>query len=55
MIVSVIKDEFGADKVPIVVDFDFGHTDPKFILPLGERVELRPGTNEIILLDSPFS
>ncbi|MFM9282411.1 S66 family peptidase [Paenibacillus jiagnxiensis] len=54
MIVSVIKEEFGVDKVPIVVDFDFGHTDPKFILPLGGRIELRPGANEINLLDSPF-
>lgn len=53
--VNVIKDEFGADNVPIVVDFDFGHTDPKLILPLGGKVELNPATNEIILLESPFN
>jgi muramoyltetrapeptide carboxypeptidase LdcA involved in peptidoglycan recycling len=51
---NVIKDEFGSDKLPIVVDFDFGHTDPKLILPLGSKVELNPITNKIILLDSPF-
>ncbi|NOU65310.1 LD-carboxypeptidase [Paenibacillus sp. LMG 31461] len=54
ILVNIIAKEFGADRVPIVVDFDFGHTDPKLILPLGGRVELNPGTNEVILLESPF-
>lgn len=54
IIVNVIKDEFGADHIAIVVDLDAGHTDPKLILPLGGRIELRPGTQEIILLDCPF-
>ncbi|GGH37796.1 S66 peptidase family protein [Paenibacillus segetis] len=54
MIVKIIKDEFGIDHIPIVVDCDFGHTDPKFILPLGCQVELNPITEEIILLESPF-
>lgn len=54
-IVSVIKHEFGAGHLPIVVDLDFGHTDPKLILPLGGRIELRPESNELILLDRPFT
>ncbi|NQX61469.1 S66 peptidase family protein [Paenibacillus qinlingensis] len=54
ILVTIIAKEFGAGHVPIVVDFDFGHTDPKLILPLGGRVELNPGTNEVILLESPF-
>jgi muramoyltetrapeptide carboxypeptidase LdcA involved in peptidoglycan recycling len=54
IVMDVIKGEFGADRIPIVVDFDFGHTDPKLILPLGTRVELNPNTNEIVLLESPF-
>jgi muramoyltetrapeptide carboxypeptidase LdcA involved in peptidoglycan recycling len=53
--VNVIKGEFGADTLPIVADFDFGHTDPKLILPLGSKVELNPNTNKIILLESPFA
>ncbi|WP_169507499.1 hypothetical protein [Paenibacillus harenae] len=36
MIKPGIKDEFGASHVPIVADFDFGHTDPKFICLLGQ-------------------
>jgi muramoyltetrapeptide carboxypeptidase LdcA involved in peptidoglycan recycling len=53
--VNVIKGEFGADTLPIVADFDFGHTDPKLILPLGSKVELNPNTNKIILLECPFA
>ncbi|NHN35302.1 S66 family peptidase [Paenibacillus agricola] len=54
IIVNVIKGEFGGNQIPIVVDFDMGHTDPKFILPLGGSVELNPVTNAITLLESPF-
>ncbi|MCY7486105.1 MULTISPECIES: S66 family peptidase [Paenibacillus] len=54
LIVDIVKGEFGAGELPIVVNFDFGHTDPKLILPLGGQVELRPSTNEVVLLESPF-
>lgn len=54
IIVDIVEGEFGAGDLPIVVNFDFGHTDPKLILPLGGRVELRPHTNEVVLLESPF-
>ncbi|NMM52907.1 LD-carboxypeptidase [Paenibacillus aquistagni] len=54
IVLSVVKDEFSADHVPIIVDFDFGHTDPKLILPLGGKVELNPETKEITLMDNPF-
>ncbi|WP_438348718.1 S66 family peptidase [Paenibacillus sp. FA6] len=52
---SVIGDEFGANTIPIVVDVDFGHTDPKFIIPLGGLLQLSATTGEIVLLESPFS
>ncbi|NQX68330.1 LD-carboxypeptidase [Paenibacillus alba] len=55
IVLNVIQGEFGADQIPIVVDVDFGHTDPKFILPLGCKIELNPHTKEIILLESPFA
>ncbi|MDR6555626.1 LD-carboxypeptidase [Paenibacillus qinlingensis] len=54
ILLNIIGKEFGAGHVPIVVDFDFGHTDPKLILPLGGRVQLNPRMNEVILLESPF-
>lgn len=54
IIINIVKDEFNAPDIPIVVDVDFGHTDPKLILPLGCMVRLSPKTNEFILLESPF-
>lgn len=55
IITDIIKGEFGADRIPIVVDVDFGHTDPKLILPLGGKVELNPAGNGIVLLENPFA
>lgn len=51
---GILKDEFGAGTLPVAVNIDFGHTDPKFILPMGAKVRLDPGSNRITLLESPF-
>ncbi|MDP5272907.1 S66 family peptidase [Chengkuizengella axinellae] len=53
-VLRIIKDEFGVKHIPIVVDMDFGHTDPKLILPLGCRIQLNPKTKEIVLMENPF-
>ena len=37
---SVIADEFGRPDLPVVVNMDFGHTDPQMVLPLGARAEV---------------
>jgi muramoyltetrapeptide carboxypeptidase LdcA involved in peptidoglycan recycling len=37
---SVVSEEFGLPNLPIVVNMDFGHTDPQMVLPLGARVEV---------------
>lgn len=37
---SVVSEEFGLHELPIVVDMDFGHTDPQMVLPLGAKVEV---------------
>ena len=34
-ILNIIAGEFGARKLPIVTNMDFGHTDPQFVMPLG--------------------
>ncbi|WP_240941057.1 hypothetical protein [Paenibacillus sp. HB172176] len=54
IILDLAQKEFRASQLPIVVDFDFGHTDPKLLLPLGGKARLDGIANEIILLDSPF-
>ena len=52
-ILSIVGEEFKVTGIPIVVDVDFGHTDPKIILPLGCTVRLNPRAGEITLLESP--
>lgn len=51
---QIIRDEFKEPELPIVVQVDFGHTDPKIVLPLGCQVELDPAQASIVLLESPF-
>ena len=40
VIQHVVRDEFGADRLPIVTNLDFGHTDPQWVLPLGGAIAL---------------
>lgn len=54
VVLRVIKEEFRAGDLPIAANVDFGHTDPKLIMPLGGKVRLDPMNNEITLLESPF-
>ncbi|WP_026674782.1 S66 peptidase family protein [Alkalihalobacterium bogoriense] len=54
ILVSIIAKEFGASELTVVSNFDFGHTDPKLILPLGCKVTLDPIRQEVILKESPF-
>jgi len=39
-IVSIVAKEFGRPDLPIVANFDVGHTDPQLILPLGVKAEI---------------
>lgn len=55
LIINIIRDEFNNKDLPVIVDMDFGHTDPKVILPLGCSVTLNPVSKEIILVESPFN
>lgn len=55
IILSVIRNEFNVNDIPVIVDVDFGHTDPKLILPLGCMVTLNPANKEITLMESPFN
>lgn len=55
IVLKIVRDEFGNDSIPIVVDMDFGHTNPVFIMPLGGKVRIDSFTKEIALLESPFN
>jgi muramoyltetrapeptide carboxypeptidase LdcA involved in peptidoglycan recycling len=54
IVLSVVKEEFGVSNIPIVMNMDFGHTDPKIVMPLGCSVRIDPREKEIKLLENPF-
>ena len=48
---SVLKLEFGVGDIPLVTNMDFGHTDPKLILPIGAIAEVDPHRKRFRLLE----
>ncbi|MCF7798848.1 LD-carboxypeptidase [Candidatus Woesearchaeota archaeon] len=52
-ILKVLK-EFNKADLPLIINVDFGHTDPQIILPLGALAEIDFGTSSLKLLESPF-
>jgi muramoyltetrapeptide carboxypeptidase LdcA involved in peptidoglycan recycling len=52
---AVVVEEFGASHVAIATNFDFGHTDPQWILPLGVVAELDPAAKTFRLLEPAVS
>ncbi|MCI4325015.1 MAG: LD-carboxypeptidase [Thermoplasmata archaeon] len=48
---QVILEEFGRTDLPIVTGFDFGHTDPQWVLPVGGRARLDPITGTLTLTE----
>ena len=51
-IIEVIAGEFGRTDLPIVANFDVGHTDPQLILPLGVKVEIDCLEKRIALVEA---
>ena len=51
-IVSIVSKEFGKPDLPIVANFDVGHTDPQLVLPLGVKAEIDCSTKRIGLIES---
>lgn len=39
-ILKIVVHEFGAKKLPIITNIDFGHTDPQLIMPIGMSMEI---------------
>jgi muramoyltetrapeptide carboxypeptidase LdcA involved in peptidoglycan recycling len=44
--------EVGLSSLPLVTRMDFGHTDPKFIVPYGIEAEINCDAQHIQLLES---
>ena len=52
MISDVVIGEFSSNKLPIITNMDFGHTDPQLILPLGIKVKINCKSKTIKILNS---
>lgn len=52
-VLEVVTKEFGSKNIRIISNFDFGHTQPIHILPVGCKTEVDDCGN-ITLLESPF-
>ena len=48
-----VLSELGLTSLPVITHMDFGHTDPKFILPIGVEAEIDCDRQQIRLLESP--
>lgn len=51
-LLSVLRVEFNRKDMPFVTNMDFGHTDLRFILPLGVEAEVDPKRKRFRLLES---
>lgn len=54
IIKSILEVEFNIKDIPVIVNMDFGHTDPKVIFPLGCKVKLDSKQKQVVLLESAF-
>jgi muramoyltetrapeptide carboxypeptidase LdcA involved in peptidoglycan recycling len=52
---KVIYHEFGKKDLPIIVDMDFGHTQPQWILPLGASASINLDDKKFVLQKNPFN
>ena len=50
-IVTVMK-EYGLEDLPILYNLNFGHTEPKFILPYGAMAEINCEKKTFSILES---
>lgn len=51
-LVRVVGEEFEQPDLPIVANMDFGHTDPKLVLPLGAKLSIDCGRRELTIVES---
>ncbi len=51
---NLLRIELGLDDLPVAMEMDFGHTDPKWILPMGIKVAVRDKPKSMMLLESPW-
>ena len=51
-LLDVLKEQ-KLSSIPVITRMDFGHTDPKLVLPIGVEAEIDCDLQQIRLLESP--
>jgi muramoyltetrapeptide carboxypeptidase LdcA involved in peptidoglycan recycling len=51
-ILTIISKEFNRPDLPIVANFDVGHTDPQFVMPLGVKAEIDCQSKKVRLVEN---
>ena len=54
-IIEVVASEFGRRDLPIVTNFDIGHTVPQLVMPIGVRARVDPHRREVKLTEQWLS
>ncbi|MFA4890966.1 MAG: S66 peptidase family protein [Candidatus Gracilibacteria bacterium] len=50
-IIAIIAGEFNRPDLPVVTNFDVGHTDPQLVLPIGVKIEVDCSGRRISLVE----
>lgn len=48
-LIKIIKTKRELDKLPVIANVDFGHTDPKITFPVGGQVILQAENKKVVL------
>jgi len=51
-VIQQVMMEFGLEKLPILYNLNFGHTEPKFVVPYGARAEINCEQGTFSILES---
>lgn len=54
-IVMIISKEFNRPDIPVIANFDIGHTDPQLVMPLGVKAEVDCQSKQFRLIESPLT
>ena len=50
----IVVEEQGRTDIPIILDFDIGHTDPQLVVPFGIRAEIDSESGSVELVEAVF-
>lgn len=54
IVLDIFQLEINRTDIPVVFNADFGHTDPKHVLPIGCKLKIEPKEKRLTLMESPF-